>query len=190
MRWWRIGLSGSLSGLAICGMHYLGNASINNYRCSYQTAYVVAAALIAVAASTAALALFFVFQAAWTNAWWRRTGCAMVLAGAVSGMHWCAAAGTRYTLLHLYSPRNGMSRDATIIVVICLVSILHQVRLRSLRLVSPSEHLLLWPLVGSTLPGSEGAMPVKHSRSSSLRLCSISEEEYWSAKKGCYQVRW
>ncbi|KAH6986951.1 putative MHYT domain signaling protein [Ilyonectria destructans] len=120
MRWWRIGLSGSLSGLAICGMHYLGNASINNYRCSYEIAYVVAAALIAVAASTTALALFFVFQAAWTNAWWRRAGCAMVLAGAVSGMHWCAAAGTRYTLLHPYSPRNGTSRDATTIVVICL----------------------------------------------------------------------
>ncbi|KAH8661023.1 hypothetical protein BGZ61DRAFT_564452 [Ilyonectria robusta] len=120
MRWSRIGLSGSLSGVAICGMHYLGNASINNYCCSYQTVYVVVAALIAVAASTTALALFFVFDAAWTNAWWRRVGCAMVLAGAVSGMHWCAAAGTRYTLLHLYSPRNGMSRDTTIIVVICL----------------------------------------------------------------------
>ena len=125
-RWWRIGLSGSLSGGAICGMHYLGDASISNYQCTYAAPYVIGAALIAVTASTAALALFFAFRAAWTNSWWRRVGCAIVLAGAVSGMHWCAAVGTRYTLLHAYSSGNEMSRDATVIVVICLVRVAGQ----------------------------------------------------------------
>lgn len=103
-------------------MHYLADASISNYSSSYKIANVVGAALIAVSASTAALALFFVFEATWKNEWWKRLGCAMVLAGAVSGMHWCAAVGTSYRLLHLYSPGKGMSRHETIIVVICLVS--------------------------------------------------------------------
>lgn len=130
VRWWRIGLSGNLSGAGICGMHYLANASIRNYGCTYETAYVVGAALIAVAASSTALALFFVFEAAWTNVWWRRIGCAMVLAGAVSGMHWCAALGTRYRLLHLYiANEKGLSRDSTTIVVICLVSYGYQIAL-------------------------------------------------------------
>ncbi|KAH7025297.1 uncharacterized protein B0I36DRAFT_332996 [Microdochium trichocladiopsis] len=118
--WWRIALSGCLSGCAICGMHYLGNASINNYRCIYAVANVVGAAVIAAAASTVALALFFVFRVAWTNSLWRRVGCAIVLAGAVSGMHWCAAMGTSYELLRLNLKESGSSRDTTVIPVICL----------------------------------------------------------------------
>jgi NO-binding membrane sensor protein with MHYT domain len=120
--WWRIGLSGLLSGAAICGMHYLGNASISNYQCNYIVANVVGAAVIATAASTIALALFFVFRAAWTNSWWKRIGCAIVLAGAVSGMHWCAAIGTSYRLVHLGSGSDVAARNTTVIVVACLVS--------------------------------------------------------------------
>ncbi|KAK8149343.1 hypothetical protein G3M48_007431 [Beauveria asiatica] len=119
VQWWKISLAGCLSGGAICGMHYLGNASISNYHCTYTAAYVVGAAIIAVSASTTALAVFFVFESSWKSAWWRRIMCAAVLAGAVSGMHWCAAVGTQYVLL---GPRagSGMSRDSTIIIVICL----------------------------------------------------------------------
>ncbi|KAK3935708.1 hypothetical protein QBC46DRAFT_358017 [Diplogelasinospora grovesii] len=120
IRWWRISLSGTLSGCAICGMHYLGNASISNYQCSYAVPNVVGAAIIAAAASTVALALFFVFRAAWTNSWWKRIGCAIVLAGAVSGMHWCAAVGTSYRLLHANPASGHSSRDTTVIVVACL----------------------------------------------------------------------
>lgn len=120
VQWWKISLAGTLSGGAICGMHYLGNASISNYRCTYTVAYVVGAAIIAVSASTAALAVFFVFESSWKTAWWRRVLCAAVLAGAVSGMHWCAAVGTQYVLIGM-STGSGMSRDTTIIIVICLV---------------------------------------------------------------------
>ncbi|KAJ3498663.1 hypothetical protein NLG97_g949 [Lecanicillium saksenae] len=119
VQWWKISLAGSLSGGAICGMHYLGNASISNYRCTYTIAYVVGAAIIAVSASTAALAIFFVFESSWKTAWWRRVLCAAVLAGAVSGMHWCAAVGTQYVLVGQRTG-SGMSRDTTIIIVICL----------------------------------------------------------------------
>ncbi|CCC14912.1 hypothetical protein SMACR_07691 [Sordaria macrospora] len=115
--WWRILLSGALSGGATCGMHYLGSAAIRNYKCSYETGYVVGATVIAVFVNTAVLALFFVSKALWTNSWWKRLGCAVVLSGSVSGMHWCAAVGTRYRLQNLENVRNMVGHNATIIVV-------------------------------------------------------------------------
>ncbi|ETS77585.1 hypothetical protein PFICI_11459 [Pestalotiopsis fici W106-1] len=118
--WWRIVVGGALAGGAICGMHYVGNASINNYTCLYSTVNVVGAALIAVAASIVSLALFFAFRQAWTTSRWKRGMCAIVLAGAVSGMHWCASTGTQYRLIHLNSGGNQLSRNITVIVVICL----------------------------------------------------------------------
>ncbi|KAK8099507.1 uncharacterized protein PG998_012748 [Apiospora kogelbergensis] len=119
--WWRIALSGSLSGGAICGMHYLGNASISNYHCQYTIGNVVGASLIAVSASTLALSMFFVFRAAWTNSWLKKTGCMFLLAGAVSGMHWCASVGTQYSLIDSAAAvGNGNSRTATTAVVIIL----------------------------------------------------------------------
>nr|XP_036585779.1 mhyt domain signaling [Colletotrichum truncatum]KAF6795970.1 mhyt domain signaling [Colletotrichum truncatum] len=118
--WWRVAIGGVLAGAAICGMHYLGNNSIDNYICIYNPINVVGAALIAVAASIVALALFFVFRAAWTNSWWKRAACSVVLAGAVSGMHWCAATGTEYQLVRLNIGSNELSRNTTVIVVICL----------------------------------------------------------------------
>ncbi|KJZ72787.1 hypothetical protein HIM_07862 [Hirsutella minnesotensis 3608] len=118
--WVRIILSGALSGATLVGMHYLADASIRNYRPVYSPGYVVGASLIAVIANITVLACFFVFEAAWTNVWWRRIWSANVLAGAVSGVHWCAASGTKYRLLHLYQPADGMSRNSSLIAVICL----------------------------------------------------------------------
>ncbi|KAH7114686.1 hypothetical protein EDB81DRAFT_669628, partial [Dactylonectria macrodidyma] len=118
--WWRVIVGGVLCGTAVCGMHYLGNASIENYTCVYRPAYVVGAAFIAVVASNVALAMFFVFRAMWANAWWKRAISAVILAGAVSGMHWCAAMGTQYRLKNIKPKGNEPSRSATVIVVICL----------------------------------------------------------------------
>lgn len=106
-------------------MHYLGNASISNYTCVYAPINVVGAAVIAVAASTVALSLFFVARASWTSSWWKRALSAVMLAAAVSGMHWCAATGTRYRLVDLnqggrIGGDDGTSRRSTVIVVICL----------------------------------------------------------------------
>ncbi|KAH8652905.1 hypothetical protein BGZ61DRAFT_594901 [Ilyonectria robusta] len=118
--WRRVAAGGVLCGVAICGMHYLGNASISNYVCIYQPAYIVGAAIISIIASTIALAIFFIFRAMWVTSWRKRTISAVVLASAVSGMHWCAAVGTRYRLIHIKSKDNKLSRSATVIVVICL----------------------------------------------------------------------
>ncbi|KAJ4232889.1 hypothetical protein NW757_013804 [Fusarium falciforme] len=114
--WWRVIIGGVLCGTAVCGMHYLGNASIENYTCVYRPAFVVGAAFIAVVASNVALAMFFVFRAMWVNSWWKRAISAVFLAGAVSGMHWCAAMGTQYRLKSIKPEGNGPSRSATVIV--------------------------------------------------------------------------
>ncbi|KAH7142919.1 hypothetical protein B0J13DRAFT_503327 [Dactylonectria estremocensis] len=118
--WRRVTAGGILCGVAICGMHYLGNASISNYICIYQPAYIIGAATISIIASTIALAIFFIFRAMWVTSWRKRTISAVVMASAVSGMHWCAAVGTRYRLVHIKSKDNKLSRSATVIVVICL----------------------------------------------------------------------
>ncbi|KAF5636561.1 signaling ykoW [Fusarium sp. NRRL 52700] len=118
--WWRLVAGGVLCGSAVCGMHYLGNASINNYTCVYQPSYVIGSAIIAIVASNVALAMFFVFRAMWANAWWKRVISAVVLAGAVSGMHWCASVGTRYRLKRIKPNGNEPSRTGTVVVVICL----------------------------------------------------------------------
>lgn len=120
VHWWRVATGGTLAGGAICGMHYLGNASISNYTCIYNSINVAFSAVIAVGASVMALALFFVFRASWTNAWWKRAGTAIILAGAVSGMHWCASTGTQYRLVALNNGLNEASRNTTVIIVICL----------------------------------------------------------------------
>ncbi|KAK0750648.1 hypothetical protein B0T18DRAFT_131298 [Schizothecium vesticola] len=118
--WWRIGVSGIVAGCSICGMHFIGNISISNYHCTYATINVVGAGIIAITASIVALSLFFVFRAAWTSTWWKRLGCSVVLAGAVSGMHWCAAVGTTFRLVHLRRSSESNGRNMTVIVVSCL----------------------------------------------------------------------
>ncbi|CAG9949190.1 unnamed protein product [Clonostachys rosea f. rosea IK726] len=119
--WIRVSLGGFLCGSAICGMHYLGNASIENYTCNYNIGYIVGSAIIAIAASIIALSAFFIFRSTWANTWWKRLLSALLLAGAVSGMHWCAAFGTEYTLISIKSGGGGeMSQEATAVVVICL----------------------------------------------------------------------
>ena len=116
-------VGGFLTGLAICGMHYMGQGGIANYVPSYSWHYVLGSAIVAVAAATAALGVFFYLKSTWTNSWWKRAFCACMLACAVSGMHWIATVGTQYRLKPGRGDmKPGLSREATVIVVIFLVS--------------------------------------------------------------------
>lgn len=109
-------------GFTVCGMHYMGQGGISNYTPVYNWSYVLGAAIIAITASTVALGLFFYLKSHWTNSWQKRGACAVILATAVSGMHWTATVGTQYRLNSSnLSQANGLSRQATVIVVICLV---------------------------------------------------------------------
>lgn len=119
----RIALGGWLTGSAVCGMHYVGQLGIGNYRCIYEVGHVVGSAIIAIFASTTALGVFFRWRATWTDSWWRRGLSACALAGAVSGMHWTATTGTSYRD-HNRSFGHGtqLSRSQTVIVCAVLVS--------------------------------------------------------------------
>lgn len=77
--------------------------------------------MIAVVATTVALTLFFILRKKFTNSWYKRTGCAALLSGAVSGMHWTAALGTKYRL----KSDSAMIKDTrhmTVIITIVMVS--------------------------------------------------------------------
>ncbi|PGH05616.1 hypothetical protein AJ80_08308 [Polytolypa hystricis UAMH7299] len=110
-------IAGSLTGAAVCGMHYVGQLGIANYYCTYKVPFVVGSAIIAVVASIASLGYFFRMRAAWMNSWWKRLASALVLGLAVSGMHWAAAVGTiyKYKGVDLQQP-GGLSTMETVII--------------------------------------------------------------------------
>ncbi|KAF7116855.1 hypothetical protein CNMCM5793_005436 [Aspergillus hiratsukae] len=51
----RIIMGGVLTGSSVCGMHYVGQLGIANYRCSYKVAHVVGAAIIAIFATVSGM---------------------------------------------------------------------------------------------------------------------------------------
>jgi NO-binding membrane sensor protein with MHYT domain len=55
-----IAFAGVSMGVAMGGMHYVGQLGISNYRCSYSVANAVGAAIISVAASMIVLNVFFI----------------------------------------------------------------------------------------------------------------------------------
>ena len=114
-------LGGFLTGSAVCGMHYMGQGGISNYKVSYNWKHVVGSAVIAVTETTFALGIFFYFKFNWTNNWAKRILCASILALAVSGMHWLATVGTTYKYRDIDHGNIGLGRQATVIVVLCLV---------------------------------------------------------------------
>ncbi|KAI9829072.1 MAG: hypothetical protein M1832_000095 [Thelocarpon impressellum] len=116
----RVVLGGTIAGLAMCGMHYLGQAGIANYTSVYAAVNIAASAVIAIITSITTLTIFFVLRAAWTNSWWKRALCAILLAGTVSGMHWVASVGTQYRFRYAMDAQQHVSRDQTAIIVIAL----------------------------------------------------------------------
>lgn len=121
---WYIIFAGILTGASACGMHYVGQLGISNYKCTYKPGYVVGASLIAVAASITALGVFFRLRASWTNSWWKRGLCAMVLAMAVAGMHYTASAGTSYHSKGSIVHSSGqLTPTQTVVVCTVLVSL-------------------------------------------------------------------
>lgn len=74
-------IGGTIAGLAVVLMHYLGQFGIENYSSVYNVGYVVGSVVIAVVASNVALVTFFVLRAQWAGTWWKRVCCGFVLAG-------------------------------------------------------------------------------------------------------------
>ncbi|QDS76383.1 hypothetical protein FKW77_003522 [Venturia effusa] len=169
--WPSLGFVGIVAGLAITGMHYVGNFGINNYNLENPPQYVVGAGLIAVCACCIALALFFYFKGRWINSFPRRMACACLLAGAVSGMHWTASVGTRYRLGEIHDDRSGMSRDTNLIVAIvlsllaCVVCFAFGIltQRRKKQLADRAQHVMLASVTfdpdGKLLVTQEGILP-------------------------------
>ena len=57
----------------------MGNGGIANFSLQYAWPYVLGAAIIAVAASTIALGIFFYFKSQWTDNWLKRGLCGTLL---------------------------------------------------------------------------------------------------------------
>jgi NO-binding membrane sensor protein with MHYT domain len=187
----RVTVGGTLAGLAICGMHYLGQAGISNYTSVYRVENVVGSAIVAVAASIVALWVFFVLRTTWTNSWWKRALCAVILAGAVFGMHWLASLGTQYRLKKVDpSFPNEISRNSTVIVVIVLVSTTSLFQLAPVLILSS---LLLLVSFLSFLRclhrGEDLSLPTELSRWSWLQPSSMSMARLWLHRKGFSQTR-
>ena len=113
-------LSGFVTGLSITGMHYVGNFGIVNYNLHNPVSHIVGAAVIAIISCIIALTLFFVQREMWINSLWRRVICAVVLASAVSGMHWVASIGTRYILTQGYDG-SVAEQNTNLIVAVVMV---------------------------------------------------------------------
>lgn len=116
-----LGITGIFAGLAIVGMHYIGNFGTTTYNLQNDYRHIIGAALIATFSCYVAITLFFHQKEQWINTWWRRIPVAAILATAVCGMHWTAAAGTRYRLRQFYHGAE-QARNNNLIVAISLVS--------------------------------------------------------------------
>jgi len=182
---------GVLVGASVCGMHYISQQGIANYTLQYSVAYVVGAALIAVAASTIAMGVFFYLTVMWTNSGPRRLACAALLAAAVSGMHWSATVGTSYRVkIEAKTGGAGLSGETTALMVLFLVkspitlwrpSPLLTICSR-LDVVSPS-----W-LLQSLADVPRLSLPPEPSRWSWLVQPSTKTVEYWSPLKAYYHA--
>lgn len=123
---WSTFLGGTLTGFAVCAMHYLGQIEIVNYTTSYSVGHVIGSVIIAVFASTVALGVFFYLTATWTDNIFKRVLIAALMAASVSGMHWVATVGCTYRFTTVDNAGVGglraHTRQVTAVVVICMVS--------------------------------------------------------------------
>ena len=96
--WKRLGLGGVVMGIGIASMHYTGMAAVEvSPPIAYDPALFVASAVIAAAASCAALWLFFTLRATnIANPAWKRGVSAVVMGFAIVGMHYTGMAAASF----------------------------------------------------------------------------------------------
>ncbi|KAI6248652.1 hypothetical protein HI914_03593 [Erysiphe necator] len=117
----RVVMGGILNSLGILGMHYMGQAGITNYQCSYQFIWILGAVILSFISCTAGLSQFFLIRLSWKSSWWKRAACAFLIAAAVSIVHWLSSIGTIYQF-HIASlkPMNKSYQIGTVIVITAL----------------------------------------------------------------------
>jgi len=113
-------VSGILSGLAVVGMHYIGNLGIRNYSVVFSPSHIAGAVIIACVSCVAVLSLFFMLQDLWLDKFLYRLFCAVIIAIAVTGMHFEASVATQYQLQNFDGANYG-GRNTNIIIATVLV---------------------------------------------------------------------
>jgi NO-binding membrane sensor protein with MHYT domain len=127
--------AGLFAGLGIAAMHYLGMAAVHVPGVlAYQTPLVAASVVIAIVAATAALWFTVVARSPMPI-----TGAALLMAGAVAGMHYVGMAGvpvraTRADLHPSGADPSGFLTGVTLIAATAVLTILYFV------LMAPDEH--------------------------------------------------
>ncbi|KAF2100668.1 hypothetical protein NA57DRAFT_37426 [Rhizodiscina lignyota] len=168
--WPSLLIASVIAGLAITGMHYVGNFGITNYHVRNPAQYIVGAAAIAIFACIVALTMFYYFKERWINSWWRRVMCAIILAGAVSGMHWLGTMGTTYQLSSGTVADQGNRNTNLIIAIVisllaCFVCLMFAflTQVRKKQLADRAQHVVLASVTfdpdGKILVTQEGLMP-------------------------------
>ncbi|WP_327080277.1 MHYT domain-containing protein [Polaromonas sp. CG_9.5] len=100
LRPWMLVLGGVVMGAGIAAMHYIGMGAMQiSPGVRYAPVLFALSLLIAVAASCAALWLFFKLRVSGVgNPLWKRAGGAVVMGLAIAGMHYTGMAATRFAL--------------------------------------------------------------------------------------------
>ncbi|KAI9096048.1 hypothetical protein DFS34DRAFT_650766 [Phlyctochytrium arcticum] len=109
----RLFLGGAFAALGICLMHFTAMEAMR-VRINFIPALVALSCVIAFAATTTALAVFFRLRALWQNSAWKQMGCAMILSGAICCMHYVGMAAARYSIDPRYPPNGDAVSDGTL----------------------------------------------------------------------------
>jgi NO-binding membrane sensor protein with MHYT domain len=96
--------------------------ALPSYTCTYYVGYVVGSAVVAVSFTVAALIVFFKLREKWDDSFWKRAGCALILALAVFGMHTITVSGTLYNIIPSEVDPRVLADSWTIIVSGIMVS--------------------------------------------------------------------
>ncbi|GAB3648530.1 MHYT domain-containing protein [Glycomyces tarimensis] len=113
----KILMAGPLTGLGVVSMHYSGMAAINiSGEISHDRNYFWASVVIAVVAATAALACGM-----YLDGWKWQTAAAVVMATAISGMHYTGMAGVRVTVYD--QGRNTVSGIDPIMLILPILGV-------------------------------------------------------------------
>ncbi|RKF76765.1 putative mhyt domain signaling protein [Golovinomyces cichoracearum] len=114
----RVFLGGILNSFGILGMHYLGQAGISNYECSYEVYWIISAVILSFIACVTGLSKFFLFRLSWKSSWWKRATCAAIISAGISAIHWLSSIGTLYRLQEAsLKPRDRYFQVFTIVVI-------------------------------------------------------------------------
>ncbi|POS88064.1 hypothetical protein EPUL_000565, partial [Erysiphe pulchra] len=143
----RVIMGGILNSFGILGMHFMSQAAITNYQCSYKVFWILGAFILSFLASVTGLSQFFLIRLSWKSSWWKRAACAFLISTGISFVHWFSSIGTVYHLHNTSFKPMGRSSQIGTIVVISTLSVLGCLILLGLGIVTQSQKIKLTKIV-------------------------------------------